>query len=282
MAPWQPPEEQVIPPPRKPWPFVLLAVLLALAAVGLWQLRSRVRPAPTPTVYATPADVRSDVSGLGDTLDVVVSWRLTAASAGGLADSVRVEVGLGDGQESHISVTSSTQTADTLRVPAPDAGETIAGYSCAAAVFGSRLTQESCTPWQFVRPSAAEPAPGAAKPGTATKPGPAPGPKTPRTAGGKAPTSIARIVVQPTGQQVDPDIDGKCAAWQRRFPERRVWIDVNRKAVPECTGPNGKPTVAQFCAFAVLVDGRRVNTENSSANPYCEKLFRAWVQQRIS
>jgi hypothetical protein len=266
VARWQPPEEQVIPPRRRPWPFVLLALLLALAAGGLWQLRSKLRPAPAPTLYATPADVRSDVSGLGDSLDVVVSWRLTTASAGGLADSVRIEVGLGDGQESRISVTSSAQTADTLRVAAPDAGETVAGYSCAAAVFGSRLTQETCTPWQYVRPSAAELSPPAKRPGPAAKP----------------PVSIARIVVQPKGQQVDPDIDGKCAAWQRRFPERRVWIDVNRKAVPECTGPNGKPTVAQFCAFAVLVDGRRVNTENSSANPYCDKIFRAWVQERIS
>jgi hypothetical protein len=281
VARWKPPEEQVVPPPRKRWPLVLLAVLLGLALAGLWQLRAKLEPAPTPTVYATPADVRSDVSGLGDSLEVVVSWRLTAASAGGLADSVRVEVGLGEGQESRISVTSSAQTADTLRVPAPGAGETIAGYSCASAVFGSRLTKESCTPWQFVRPAAVEAAPGAAKPGTAAKP-PAGTPKTPRAAVGKTPTSIARIVVQPMGQQVDPDIGGKCAAWQRRYPERRVWIDVNRRAVPECTGPNGKPTVAQFCAFAVLVNGRRIKTENSATDPYCDQLFRAWVQQRIS
>ena len=47
-------------------------------------------------------------------------------------------------------------------------------------------------------------------------------------------------------------------------------------------GPNGKPTVAQFCAFAVLEDGDRVKTENSTNSPYCETLFQAWVRERIS
>jgi hypothetical protein len=277
---WKPPEEQVIQPPRRRGPFLLLALLLALAAGGLWQLRSKLRSSRTPTVYATPVEVRSDVSGLGDTLDVVVSWRLTAASTRGLADSVRVEVGLGDGDQSHVSVTSSAQSADTLRVPAPAAGETIAGYSCVAAVRGSRLSEEACTPWQFVRPSAAELPPNAPGPGPTARPAPPRDQKPSRAAA--APPAVARIVVQPAAQQVDPDVGGKCAAWQRRFPERRVWIDVNRKAVPECTGPNGKPTVAQFCAFAVLVNGRRIKTESSATDPYCDRLFRAWIQERIS
>ena len=50
-----------------------------------------------------------------------------------------------------------------------------------------------------------------------------------------------------------------------------------REAVADCMGPNGKPTVAQFCAFAVLEDGPRVKTENSTNDPYCEGLFQAWV-----
>ena len=29
---------------------------------------------------------------------------------------------------------------------------------------------------------------------------------------------------------------GKCAAWQRSNPSTSVWVAVNEKAVPECTG----------------------------------------------
>ncbi len=89
-------------------------------------------------------------------------------------------------------------------------------------------------------------------------------------------------MIRPSGHQVDPDLGGRCAAWQQGNPERSVWIRVNETAVPECMGPNGKPTVAQFCAFAVLEDGSRVKTENSTNNPYCEELFRVWVRERLS
>ena len=96
-----------------------------------------------------------------------------------------------------------------------------------------------------------------------------------------APT-VVRIVVNPEGAQVDPDVGGRCAEWQRRNPERTVWIEVNQEAIPECMGPNGKPTVAKFCAFAVLSDGRRIKTENSNNDAYCERLFQAWVRQRVT
>jgi hypothetical protein len=104
--------------------------------------------------------------------------------------------------------------------------------------------------------------------------------RTARAGAGEA--VVSRIDVQPSGQQVDPDVGGKCAAWQHRYPNRHVWIEVNRQAVPECMGPNGKPTVAQFCAFAVLADGRRVKTGNSANVPYCEQLFQAWVRERVT
>ena len=94
--------------------------------------------------------------------------------------------------------------------------------------------------------------------------------------------SVLRLVVRPSGRQVDPDVGGKCAAWQRDNPGRSVWLDVNQTAVPDCMGPNGKPTVAQFCAFAVMEDGERVKTENSTNSPYCEGLYREWVRERIS
>jgi hypothetical protein len=96
-----------------------------------------------------------------------------------------------------------------------------------------------------------------------------------------APT-VAHIVIQPEAQQVDPDVGGKCSTWQRQHPGLNVWIEVNREAVPDCTGPNGKPTVAKFCAFAVLTDGRRVKTTTSTNDAYCEQLFQAWLRQRVA
>ena len=56
---------------------------------------------------------------------------------------------------------------------------------------------------------------------------------------------------------------------------------MNNQAIRECTGPNGKPTVAQFCAFAVLADGRRVTTR-LRRRTYCERLFAEWGRERIS
>ncbi|HEX7335797.1 MAG TPA: hypothetical protein VF252_01210, partial [Gemmatimonadales bacterium] len=79
-----------------------------------------------------------------------------------------------------------------------------------------------------------------------------------------------------------PDVTGACARWQQAHPTESVWLEVNRTAVPDCTGPNRKPTVAQFCAFAVLPDGRRAKTANSANNPYCEELFEEWIRERFS
>jgi hypothetical protein len=202
----------------------------------------------------------------------VVSWHLTEEAASAMPDSVRLEVGLGDGRESRDHITSSDRSTDTLRLPAPPPGQTVAGYSCVAAVHGTRLSPESCTPWQYVRPAAPLPT---APESTAGKP------RRKAAAAARGPR-IMRIVVEPDGQQVDPDVGGRCAAWQRRNPNGRIWIDVNREAIPECTGPTGKPTIAQFCAFAVLEDGRRVKTKNSTNDLYCERLFQVWVRQRIT
>jgi len=279
MARWQPPEEQVVEAPKPSrWPLVvLLLALLGVAVAGLWMIRRQMNPRRAGA-SATATDVRSDITGVGDSLDVAVSWRLREDSVMGMADSLRVEVGLADGRESHNRVSPATRRTDTLRLRGPAPGETATGYSCVAAVYGSRLARERCTPWQYVRPSSA-PLPPPAAPDTTAKRSSQTAPSSAATA---APSAIVRIVVEPDGQQVDPDEDGKCAAWQRRFPDRSVWIDVNRRAIPECTGPNGKPTVAQFCAFAVLADGRRVKLENSANNPYCEQLFQAWLRERIT
>jgi hypothetical protein len=173
-----------------------------------------------------------------------------------------------------VLLTPNTHNTDTLRIRAPKVGETASGYSCVAAVHGPRLSRETCTPWQYVRPMAQAPsapvvvdtAPHAAR-------------KQPRT---QVPVSVVRIVIQPAGQQVDPDLGGRCAAWQQRNPSRTVWIEVNQEAVPECMGPNGRPTVAQFCAFALLTDGRRVKTGSSTNNAYCDRLYQEWIRERTT
>jgi hypothetical protein len=247
------------------WLFVL--ALLLLLGVGGWLLLSRFRGSNAPPRLSQATEVRSSVTQEGDSLDVVVDWKLTIAPAQGVAESVRVEVGLGDGATAQVSTNPAEQRNDTLRLPAPLAGETSTGYSCVSAVHHGRLGREECTPWQFVRPSAER-----ARVDTSLKP----------KGAARETIRVARVVVQPGGLQVDPDVGGRCAAWQHENPTRSVWLEVNRRAVPECTGPNGKPTVAQFCAFAELEDGRRTTTRNSADNPYCERLFRDWSSQRIS
>jgi hypothetical protein len=132
MPRWEPPQEQVIekPKPRR-WPaVVLLLAIIAVAGYGLWMMERRLHPAINPA--ATAADVRSDISGAGDSLDVAVSWRLADVGAG-LPDSMRVEVGRGGGEASQTHVVAGSQRSDTLRIAAPLQGETVSGYSCVAA-----------------------------------------------------------------------------------------------------------------------------------------------------
>jgi hypothetical protein len=267
---WEP-QEVVVPPPR-PWRrLVVLVLLLVTTGWALWLIRGWMRSMQAPPALATAEQVRSDVTAAGDSLDVIVTWRFS--NTGRRPDSVRVEVGL-EGAEERVGLHPGGWKTDTLRVAGPAPGETAMGHSCVSGVHGSRLSRESCTPWQFVRPAAERAAPKEARPDSATK-------KPARTAH-ESTKQILRIVVRPTGRQVDPDVGSKCAKWQRENPERSVWIEVNETAVPQCMGPNGKPTVAQFCAFAVTNDGQRVKTTNSTNNPYCDELFRAWLRERYS
>jgi hypothetical protein len=273
MRPWEPPVEQVIeqPKPRR-WPLVvLLLAVVGVAVAGLWMIRSRQLAAFRADVLPRVTEVRSELTAQGDSLEVVVRWQMPAVRAGVVPDSVRVEVGLGDGRQSQTKVSPNDRTSDTLHLPPPLEGQSAVGYSCVATVEAARLSRETCTPWQYVRPTAqaAPPARADSAPGH-PKPGAAPA------------AAIARIVVVPDGQQVDPDVRGECAAWQRSHPEGSVWIEVNRQAIPDCTGPNGKPTVAKFCAFAILADGRRVKTAASTNDAYCDRLFQSWVRERIA
>jgi len=279
MPRWEPPTEQIIEQPKpKRWPFVvLLLAVLGVAVAGLWMIYRRQHAAYRGESLPTAMNVRSELATAADSLQVIVSWDIDLRSAVvRRVDSVRVEVGLGDGRQSQTRVSSSEQRTDTLKLPAPAAGETAAGYSCVATVQAARLSRETCTPWQYVRPTA-EVQPPPVSPDSASDSA-----RRKRQSAKAAEPTVAHIVIQPEGQQVDPDVGGKCSAWQRRHPGLNVWIDVNREAVPDCTGPNGKPTVAKFCAFAILTDGRRVKTATSTNDAYCERLFQAWVRERVA
>jgi len=245
-------------------PLLVLLILAGTVIVVGSKLRSSLAEPKLPVTE----NVRSDILAEGDSLAVAVQWSMEAASTAGVPESVRVEVGLGDGDVAQFSTVPSQAETDTAVVPAPAPGQTATGYSCVAAVRHGRLGREKCTPWQFVRP-AGEVTDTGAKPQT--------GARTPAAGPG-----VQRVVVQPEGVQVDPDLEGRCARWQRDHPGSSVWVETNRTAVPECTGPNGKPTVAQFCAFAVLADGRKVTTRASRGIPYCERLFAEWGKERIS
>lgn len=256
------------------WRRIVFPVLLLLAVgVAVWDYLTHTRLSTRGATVAEATDVRSEVIRRGDSLEIAVAWRFDLDSARSVPESVRVEVGVSGTDLARVATEAAILRADTLLLPAPEAGKTTSGYSCVSAIHRGQLRGESCTPWQFVLPAAGQASDSAADTAVAQA--------RPRASPAVQPR-VVRFVVQPAGLQVDPDADGRCAAWQRQNPSRSVWIEVNRKAVPECTGANGKPTVAQFCAFAELADGKRVKTENSRDNPYCDRLFREWTSERVS
>jgi hypothetical protein len=209
---------------------------------------------PLP-LMSEATDVRSTITPVADSLEVIVAWDLTLSTPEGQPDSVRVTVIPSPGNDTVISMQAATVFADTALLPAPAAGQTLTGSSCVTARHINKPSSESCTPWQYVRPAATA----------------------------QASVSVPqRVVVEPSGLQVDPDVGGRCAEWQRTHPGESVWIAVNRVAIRECMGVNGKPTVAQFCAFVVLSDGRRVKSANSANNSYCDELFEEWTRERYS
>ena len=253
---------------------VLALLLLAATAVALYLAYRRIEMAPPPPESAAATGVQSTVVRQGDSLEIQVVWDLELDSLRAAPESIRVEVGISGNEQPSVATQAADRRSDTLRIPAPSAGQTASGYSCVAPIHRGRIRPESCTPWQFVVPSADT------SPAVATRPDSGKAP--PRRPAGVAPSAVARIVVQPGGLQVDPDTDGRCARWQRENPGQSVWVEINRRAIPECTGANGKPVVAQFCAFAELGDGRRVLTESSINNVYCDRLFREWAAERVS
>jgi hypothetical protein len=244
-----------VPPPPEPpnirnW-LIYTGITVLIAALMLdGFLRHRPQHQPLPRL-AYAAEVRSALTQIGDSLQVVVSWDLTLADSGGRPDSVLIKVTPAGRREIN-STQSGEQLADTMYLATPTRGETLAGSSCVATWHQGITVDQSCTPWQYVRPTA------------------------------ETATTVSQIVMRPSGLQVDPDLGGRCAQWQRSHSQQSVWIKVNVTAVPECTGPNRKPVVAQFCAFAVLPDGRRVKTTASTNNSYCDELFVEWSRELYS
>lgn len=249
-----PPPTPLTPPPvnLRNW-----AVYFALT-LGVAGLMSEGFLSDRPARNALPllsqaTDVRSTIAETAGSLQVVVGWDLTLSGPEGLPDSVVVRVIPEPQANTLTSTRPAHQLTDTAYLPPLAAGKTMQGISCVAAQHLEQPPQEVCTPWQYVRPPANT---------VATVP-------------------PSQIVVQPVGLQVDPDVGGRCAEWQRTHSADSVWIEVNMKAVPECTGPNQKPIVAQFCAFAVLPDGKGIKTANSTNNRYCEELFAEWIRERL-
>lgn len=247
----------VSPPPPNIRSWMIYTGLTVLVVVLMLDGFLRHRPQHPLPAYSQTTEVRSSVAEVADSLQVVVSWDLTLSAPSGRPDSIRVKVRAEPRADSLLSIQSSHQLADTVYLVAPARGQTLRGISCAAAKHLGQPLEESCTPWQYIRPNVVTTSP-------------------------DQPAAPNQIVIKPSGLQVDPDIDGRCAAWQAKHPTASVWIAVNRRAVPECTGPNRKPTVAQFCAFVVLPDGRRLKSANSANSSYCDELFVEWTRERYS
>src|SRR5687767_4560773 len=127
----------------------LTTVVGALMLDGFLSHRPR---GPVLPRLSQATEVRSDITQEGDSLRVVVSWDLTLADPAGRPDSIRVTVVARQPRESLFAMQSARQLADTLSLAAPAPGETINGFSCAAAEHPDEMQDNICTPWQYVRP----------------------------------------------------------------------------------------------------------------------------------
>jgi hypothetical protein len=242
------------PPNTRNWLIYAGLTVLVLALMFEGHLSHKPRQATLPK-HSEAIEVRSTITPGADSLRLVVSWDLTLSTPEGQPDSIRISVTPAPGKDSIVDMQPASVFTDTTFLAAPAPGQTLTGSSCVSARHLDVPVTTACTPWQFVRP--------AASPATAV-------------------AALQRVVIQPSGLQVDPDVGGRCAEWQRAHPGGSVWISVNRAAIRECTGANGKPTVAQFCAFMVLKDGRRVKAANAANNSYCDELFEEWTRERYS
>src|SRR5262249_20423417 len=150
MSEWEQ-DEIVIKKPR-PWTKATVILLLIAACLGgLWFFRVRILSLKPSRLAVMAEHVRSDITGVGDSLDIVVSWEFIDSARGPQPDSTRLEMGV-EGPDPAVVLLPAKQLSDTIRIGGPPVGGTTMGHSCVAGVHGSRLSGESCTPWQFVRP----------------------------------------------------------------------------------------------------------------------------------
>ena len=110
---------------------VLVLLLLMAAGAAVWYFMFRAPGQGAPRRVTQAIDVRSNIVQEGDSLRVVVDWRLVLPRGPEIAESARVEVGVDDGAISQVATVPANEYTDTLRVPAPQAGQTASGYSCA-------------------------------------------------------------------------------------------------------------------------------------------------------
>ena len=146
---------------------------------------------------AEATDVTSAISLAGDSLQVVVSWDLTLSDPSGKPDSIRLKIVSDLSKDSLLAMQPATELADTAYLPAPAPGKTLAGTSCVAAMHPGGPLTETCTPWQYVKPDATPMA----------------------TVAGVAPN---RIVIQPAGLQVDPDLGGRIGVGALDVEDERI------------------------------------------------------------
>lgn len=228
-----------------------VTAVLALFAFGLLGIQ-----ACTPAKAEAPK-LTARVEMVSDTtVRVISNWGYKTVPNGGYPDSTRLKVGLGSAPtaSSPSKFVIWPKTVDTSLVTVAAYG-TVLGYSCVVPHRRSTWGAQTCTNWQFVRPDVTVP--------------------PFDTLGGQ----VAMIGVRPAGMQVDPDVNGTCAAYQRTNPTASVWVTINVRAVPQCTGPNGAPTVAQFCAFYMLRDSTTGITDNSKNQAYCLTQYDSWKRE---
>jgi hypothetical protein len=146
------------PTPRPPnvrnWViYASITVLIAgLMLDGFLQHRPQHLPLPE---LSYPAEVRSAFSEAGDSLRIIVSWDLTLSEPRGRPDSVRIKVTPANRGKPVTATQVAGLLSDTLYLEAPGRGQTMKGLSCVTAEHAGATVDESCTPWQYVRPTAA-------------------------------------------------------------------------------------------------------------------------------
>ena len=147
------PSKPLTPPPPnvRNWMIYAALALLVIALMVDGFLGHRPQRPALPS-YSEATEVRSTVVEISDSLQIVVSWELTLADSGGRPDSILVKVVTENHRDSLISVQPSDQLADTLYLRPPKPGKRVKGTSCAAAEHPGQPLEESCTPWQYVRP----------------------------------------------------------------------------------------------------------------------------------